>query len=103
MTEQLDTSPLVVETCPTCGVRHGIPKALMEEARKDQRKSLHCPNGHAYSYLGESEAAKLKRQLELCNQDCQKQGRMKEAARRSLAATQGVVTKLRKKIQGNGA
>lgn len=54
---------LVTETCYSCGVLFAMMKEFYDERRRDHR-SFWCPNGHAQSYSGKTEAQKLKEQLD---------------------------------------
>lgn len=53
---------LTVVTC-WCGMRHAIPVELHEDAKQNPKNGVFCPLGHEW-VVRESEADKLKRQLE---------------------------------------
>lgn len=55
------TDTLVVESCPTCGVVHGIPDVLYRKAKADHRREIYCPNGHTWHYTGETDAERERR------------------------------------------
>jgi hypothetical protein len=65
MTTLTYTEKLVVESCPTCHVRHAIPAPLRERALENPvTQKIYCPNGHPWWFTGKSEAEQLKEQLE---------------------------------------
>jgi len=74
-----------IHYCPTagCGIAFGVEQGFTERRRSDA-KSFHCPNGHSMSY-GESEADKLRKQL--------------ETAERRLASTQSTLTSTRDQLE----
>lgn len=94
---------LVVEECCNCHVAFAMTQEL--KARKqDTHQTFYCPNGHGQSYLAETEAERLKRQLRSVEQDRDwykkaeaRQSTERARAERSLAATKGVVTRMRKR------
>lgn len=56
---------LRVMGCPACGVLHAIPETLVRQAQqKREAMALYCPNGHAWHYLGTSDAQKLAEERE---------------------------------------
>lgn len=63
------TVEMSAETCCAhgCGVVWCMPADLVNRRRNDH-KSFYCPNGHAQSYTAETEAEKLRRQLNNANQ-----------------------------------
>jgi hypothetical protein len=97
-------------TCGCCGILHAIPQEIEQESRRNGR-SWYCPNGH---YIGYSDTEVKRLQAELDKQKIQLSQKEadarfwrdrnaaleedKERAERSLAATKGVVTKLRKRV-----
>lgn len=54
---------LVSETCITCGVEFALPEARRNWLTEHKGVSFYCPNGHAQSFIGETEAEKLAKQL----------------------------------------
>lgn len=52
---------LTVETCPSCGVSHGVPSDLIAKAKADHGRYVFCPNGHSWHYTGETDAEREKR------------------------------------------
>ena len=59
---------LVTETCCNCGVLFAMTKEFkqgkLDNRHKHNQRTFYCPNGHAQWYVGETEAQKLKRELE---------------------------------------
>lgn len=62
---QLYTGALVVETCPTCHVTHGVPRSMIDRALADHSLSIYCPNGHSWFYTGKTTAQKERERAEL--------------------------------------
>lgn len=50
---------LITETCSACGVLYAMPESLQKERLADKR-TFYCPNGHPQTYIGKSEAQKLR-------------------------------------------
>lgn len=50
----------VVLICPECGTRFGMSQAFFD-ARKEDKKTWYCPNGHARVFVGESRDDKIQR------------------------------------------
>lgn len=48
--------------CCVCGVEFAMP-AQLYQARLDNHNQFFCPNGHPQSFIGKTEAQKLKEQL----------------------------------------
>lgn len=86
---------LVTETCINCGVIFALPSELKKH-RLENKQNFYCPNGHSMVYT-ESEAERLRRQLKQANENERWERQHRETAERSLAATRGVVTKLRRR------
>lgn len=51
-----------MESCCNCRVAFAIPTDLMARLRQTHRL-FYCPNGHGQSYMGETMAEKLSREL----------------------------------------
>jgi hypothetical protein len=92
---------LVVLRC-WCGIQHAVPSSLRNEQVRAHNRGhsmlIYCPLGHQHQPAGESEAARLRRQLE--REQVAKQRAQDEAAaaeRRRRAAV-GQTTKLRNRI-----
>lgn len=93
---------LVEKKCGRCGIWFAVPDWFEDEALKEgPRGGWHCPNGHARHYLqGQREKDEIRtlkdrllshqaREAHLVDQ--------RDATERSLRATKGQVTKLKKK------
>ena len=96
------TVTLVVMDCAQCGVVFAISDRL-NTSRKESGESFYCPNGHGMTY-GKSVADRLRDQLSAAERDrewfrtAERETREeRDRVRASLAATKGVVTKMRKR------
>jgi len=94
---------IVTEECCACHVAFGLTSEMQTRLR-DTHQSFYCPNGHPQSYLGQTEAERLKIKLRSVEQDRDwykeaesRQSAGRASAERQLAATKGVVTKMRKR------
>jgi NMD protein affecting ribosome stability and mRNA decay len=76
MTTLIYTQKLTTNTCPNCGVLHAYPVDVDNEAQSDHSRSIYCPNGHKWHYIGTTEAQRLK--------DSLKWAREREQATRDL-------------------
>lgn len=90
--------------CCTCGVVFALPDGV-EEARREDGKSFFCLNGHEQVFRP-SENTKLKKRITTLKQQLEHTGAVMQShvsdnklLKLRLAATQGVVTKMRKKLQ----
>ena len=92
------TIKLVEVECNSCHTIFAMTEAL-DKARRADRQTFWCPLGHTLWYPGETEEKRLKRQLASAEQDAAFYRDNLRATERSLAATRGVVTKLKKKVQ----
>lgn len=88
------------QDCPECGIPFGVRKTF-EDARRSDKRSFFCPNGHSLSYT-ESEADRLRKALETQKQqnarladEAREANQRAEDARRATAAQKGVVTRLK--------
>lgn len=95
---------LEFQACPECGIVFGAPIDFMGERRSDH-KHFYCPNGHSLNFPGQTEAERLQRKLadaerrELWESERAKgEQRRADHAERRLAATKGVVTKMKKRV-----
>jgi len=53
-------SQLEAVVCPTCGVLHAVPAAMLDDARERRGSALvYCPNGHAWQFAGKTDAELL--------------------------------------------
>jgi hypothetical protein len=90
--------------CAACGVLFAVDTEFLTRRRKDG-KSFYCPNGHSLSY-GKSEADKLREELKQKTAAYERataraifERDQRKATERSLIATKGHVTRLRKHVQ----
>ncbi len=65
LTEAID---FVLEECCKCGTAFMIP-SRMKSALLNSHNTFYCPNGHAQSYVGKSEAEKLRDKIALMEKD----------------------------------
>ena len=92
------TGKLVIETCCNCSIAFAMPDDLQERALRDHSVTFYCPRGHAQHYMGETEAQKLKRQLNQTRINSDWYRDQLGAAERSKAALKGHLTRARNKI-----
>lgn len=57
------TQELETITCCSCGVEFGVP-CYLKKKLLETHKRFYCPNGHEQAFLGETEAERLKKELE---------------------------------------
>jgi hypothetical protein len=94
-----------VVACYTCGVRFGITRELYNRAVRDATGSVHCPACGKMMCWIESDAQRKIKELE--NKllweagEVSRQKEAREAVEKSLHATMGVVTRLKRRI-GSG-
>lgn len=55
---------LVAQTCCNCSVAFGLSEEMYAERKRD-RRIFWCPNGHQQHFIGETEAQRLRRELEV--------------------------------------
>jgi hypothetical protein len=92
-----------------CGIAIAIPDGVYQSLTgKNRGTHFYCLHGHEQWFTGESEAEKLKRQLEMAEQRVQTERKRVEAeqersrrANLSANAFKGQVTRLRNRV-GNG-
>lgn len=91
-----------------CGIAFSVPASWREERRNDHT-TFYCPNGHPRWFptgtsaleQAKADAANLMRRLECARQDAARHYEEKRATQRRLAATQGVVTRTKRRV-GHG-
>ena len=90
----------VMETiaCANCSILFGLPEKFKEERRKDH-EYFYCPNGHSNYYPQQSDAEKLKRQLDATRDDLASTRTQLATARSSASALKGQVTKLKNRAK----
>lgn len=75
-TQQTYSAVMVAEICCECGIPFMMPKDYQNDLLKTKR-NFYCPNGHSQHYIGETEAEKLKRQLQQKENDLAQLGTAK--------------------------
>lgn len=99
---------LIIEQCSRCKCLFAMPQhlyAAAQERRGPNGIQFYCPNGHSLHYLeGESEADKLRRELQRAQQNVamwedewKAASAEAERERRQTAAYKGQVTRLKKR------
>lgn len=94
-----------IGSCSVCGI-HWALETNFYRKRRDDHKVFYCPNGHTQYFFGETEAEKLKKQLEE-----QRQRTLREEARamrnyeamerqkRSASAYKGKLTRVKNRVK----
>lgn len=85
-----------VLACTNCGVEVGYPGGFLDQRRKDTRE-FYCINGHVMSWH-ETEATKLRKQLEQKEREVTFQREQRQLAERQLSTEKGKRTKLERRI-----
>lgn len=101
MTTLAYTDTLVIESCPTCGVVHGVPDALIQRAKERRGpggRQIYCPNGHTWHYTGETDAERERRLRKYAEDSAASARARADQAEASLRTTKGHVTRLRKRV-----
>jgi hypothetical protein len=91
-----ETATLVSEECYSCGVLFGIPNSMQRRLR-DTHAPFYCPNGHAQSYTGQSEAEKARRRAAELERRLASRDDDLRAERMAHSATKGQLTRTRKR------
>lgn len=91
-------------TCCECGIAFSVPTSWVNQKREDHTRFV-CPNNHTLSFHAKSEVDQLRDQLTRERQRADQidayrrmETREKEHAQRRLASTQGVVTRVKRRI-----
>jgi hypothetical protein len=87
---------LKTETCYKCGIVFAVP-SYFKDMRLSDKQSFWCPNGHSQAYV-ESEADRLRKQLEKARADAEWQRGRVLAKEKELIAQKGLTTKAKKKL-----
>ncbi len=100
-----ETIKLEAITCGQCGMTFGVPDHWLKQ-RRDNGGGFHCPNGHERVFR-ESEVNRLRGEirriesrLALERSRLDQERKAREETERSLVATKGVVTKLKRRAAG---
>jgi len=87
-----------------CGIVWGVPNTW-ERKRLEDKKLFYCPNGHAQGFFGESEADKLRRELDRLKQQMahrddmiRERARIIKHAENSATAYKGHVTRIKNRV-----
>lgn len=86
--------------CYSCGVRYLIPTILNRQALDDRGpngQSVHCPNGHAWYYTGETDEQKLRRERDRLLQRIAEKDDTITAKDREIAAEKRRITRMQKR------
>lgn len=93
-----------VTVCCACGTPFMMSDNL-HDARREDHRTFHCPNGHPQHFPGKTEADRLRAELEAERKKTERERQRREwaeqreqAEKRSHAATKGAVTKIRKRV-----
>jgi NMD protein affecting ribosome stability and mRNA decay len=102
MTTILEPVTLEVTQCCSCGITYAAPRWWMN-ARREDKGTIHCPNGHTASYresaTDRAEKA-ARRAQELLAHERQRSLELKlqvERAERQASAARGQVTKMKRR------
>lgn len=88
---------LEATSCCVCGIQFGVPPYFIANARKNAG-SLYCPNGHRLGW-SETEAEKLRKQLDAERNRVEFFKREAEQARVLARAAKASTTKVKKKLE----
>lgn len=90
-----------------CGVQFGVTTGF-EDRHRQTHNVFYCPNGHSQYFPGETEAEKLKRELEQKERQLKWANEYKDEYReqrdkltRKLTTTKGHITRIKNRV-GNG-
>lgn len=90
-----------------CGIVFAVP-SWWESKRREDHTHWYCPNGHAQSFSGQTEAEKLRLERDRLTQriaqrddEITRQRDMRLGVERRLNATRGVVTRIKNRV-GHG-
>lgn len=100
------TTTLVTEECCKCHILFAIPKALQDnllEWRGPNGREFFCPNGHAQHYIGETEAQRLKRELDEAKARIERVERQKLYLNQCADQDQAAIRDLSNQVRGQKA
>jgi aspartate/glutamate racemase len=83
--------------CYSCGTTFGMESSFYQDRVRDHGE-FYCPNGHRQHFIGETEAERLKRQLDAERSRSEFFRRQSESERRSKSAIKGQLTKTKNRI-----
>jgi hypothetical protein len=87
---------LEASTCSVCGITVGLPKHFRQTRRQDHA-AFYCPNGHAQHFPAETEAEKLRKELD---RERQKTAMAQQSARMEREQREKVERKLKRVDRG---
>lgn len=93
----LQTVTFKTTTCIQCGCPIALVDDLYDWRLKDQ-KDFYCPNGHAQRFIGETEEARLKRELLDAQRRRDFERNRAESAERQLAAAEASKKRFKKRV-----
>ena len=98
------TTTFEVIDCAKCGVQFAVPTTFENRRRKDHA-DFYCPSGHVLMFNAQTEEERLKRELEQAGTaianwraEAARVEAEREREKRAHAATKGVLTKTRTRI-----
>lgn len=100
MKTQAYTAELVVVHCGKCEATFGMDREFYEARRRD-RRTWYCPNGHPRVFTGESREERLERELQGAQRRAAAAEGRAERQERRARAYKGQVTKIKRRV-GNG-
>lgn len=104
MTRQLSVTgqvDLVTEVCCDCGITFAMPEQLQTRClaeRGPNGRQFWCPNGHQQYYTGESDAARLRRQLTATESQLTHERDQRQAAERSARGHRAAHTRTKRRL-----
>ena len=99
------TDSLCVLDCASCGLKFGM-SADFERRRRNDHGDFYCPSGHINVFSGKTDeerakakVAELERRLASRAEDVRIARMQRDDATRSLTATKGALTRVRKRAE----
>lgn len=96
-------SGVMTETTCWCGIHYAVPSELYNEVSRQHRDGrrqtdIYCPLGHTWTFAGEGEAERLRKQLDRERQRLDATRDLLAHEERSHAATRGHLTRVKKRV-----
>ena len=88
---------ICVIECASCAIDFGIGQDFQRRRREDHER-FYCPNGHENVYPQESEAERLRRELERQRVRANGEEARRRLAERQRAAAKGQVTRIKNRV-----
>jgi len=88
---------LVVEECCRCHMFFAM-SVDHQRRRREDRKMFYCPDGHELYYTGETEAQRLRRELETERRSAEWVRAERDRAVRQRNAARGQVTRIKNRV-----